>query len=565
MTIESMKQTEFASSTYNDWKEKAEAALKGKPFDAALITPTIEGIDLAPLYTEDGQQLLADQATVVQTAKGEAGWKVAQEVEAATAQEFLDNMREDLARGNEMIVYTSGTPIIWSDEELEQLAELIQQHPIFFKLAKDDSDILRVFDVLSDEALKNIVGVISTDEGVDAPENVRDEPINTIPVHQAGGTAIQELGVALSMIVEKAGEDGLQEIGKKLWVRFAVDTHFFQEISKLRAFRVLWKALQSAYETDLPGIPVFTETSMRSYSKLDPYVNLLRAGNSTFSAVLGGTDAHTAHPHDLLTGRSPVSMRIARNVQLVIKEETHVKQVLDPSAGSFFIEKLTAQFVEEAWQYFLRIEEQGGYSEVKRSGWLADELQAKWVEREQLAASRKTTLIGTNVYANPQEANKESDIDESHMEFLAAKRLSVPFEQLRAHGKETVVKTAIVLLEPLNVVKPQADFVSGVLSVAGIEPLISERLETAQQVADFLVRESIDYAVLCGKPETFEAIVPELNVEAKLDVAGRLSKEQLAEYRSAGISGTVYSGMNLTKKLEEILSYGKAAFEHGKA
>ncbi len=97
-------------------------------------------------------------------------------------------------------------------------------------------------------------------------------------------------------------------------------------------------------------------TSLRSYSKLDPYVNLLRAGNEAFSAVLGGADVMTVHPHDILTGPSDSSIRFARNIQLVIKEETHVDKVIDPAGGSYFIETLTAELVEKAWALFVDIE-----------------------------------------------------------------------------------------------------------------------------------------------------------------------------------------------------------------
>ena len=148
-------------------------------------------------------------------------------------------------------------------------------------------------------------------------------------------------------------------------MRFAVDTHFFMEIAKIRAFRVLWQALGTAFgETSVAHIPILSETSLRSYSKLDPYVNLLRAGNEAFSAVLGGADVITVHPHDVLTGTTPASVRYARNVQLVIKEETLVDKVIDPSGGSYFIETLTNELVEKAWDLFLEIDAAGGIQRI---------------------------------------------------------------------------------------------------------------------------------------------------------------------------------------------------------
>ena len=564
MTIESMKKTQFSERTYEDWREAAEKALKGKPLDETLRTPTIEGITLEPLYTkemfENRGPAAESQAAAVQNGKRLPGWFVAQETAYETATDFLAATKEELVRGNETIVYTSQKNLQWTDTELQELAGLIVTHPLYFKLGSDDNGILRVFDFVDEQQLTHVQGAIQSDFVVTAPQNVRTVMVDLIPVHGAGGTIIHELGVALSMLAEAMVADNFNAQAEKIWIRFAVDTQFFQEIAKLRAFRVLWNAFCEAYGEKAPAIPVFTETSVRSYSKLDPYVNLLRAGNSTFSAVLGGTNAHTVHPHDFLTGPNGKSRRIARNVQLVIKEEAHAAHVLDVSAGSYFIESLTQEYVEAAWEYFLEIEEAGGYTEVMQSGWLADDMQAKWMERKKQIALRNASLIGTNVYADPQEAVKDGAIDESHLEYITAKRLAAPFEKMRALGKELILKTAIVHLAPLKTIKAQSDFVVGFLAVAGIEPLISPELKSAEEVNQFLQGNHIDFAVLCGPVETIDSILPGLQASAVVDVAGRIPKERSESWSEFGITDSIYSGKHINSKLEAILSLGKGAF-----
>ena len=119
---------------------------------------------------------------------------------------------------------------------------------------------------------------------------------------------------------------------------------------------------------EAPYVPIIATTSLRSYSKLDPYVNVLRAGNETFAAVLGGADVITVHPHNIVTGPTSSSIRMARNIQLVIKEETHADKVIDPAGGSYFIETLTSELVEKAWTLFLEIESAGGYEAFITSG-----------------------------------------------------------------------------------------------------------------------------------------------------------------------------------------------------
>lgn len=558
-----MKNTKFPTHTYSEWQQAAEKAIKGKPFEETLKTPTIEDVTLEPLYTKDmldrfGSYVPA-QVAAIQHGKHQPSWLVSQEVTADSAEEYLTLMKDDLLRGNETVVYSGFRKFEWTDEQLNELAQLLVEYPLYFKLSGDDQDVLRVFDFIAPEKQSQLQGVIFSEEPVNAPENVRTQLVDTIPIHHAGGTAVHELGVALSILSEQMVDVDFTESAKNTWIRFAVDTQFFQEIAKLRAFRVLWQAFCSAYGDETPTIPVFTETSVRSYSKLDPYVNLLRAGNSTFAAVLGGTDAHTVHPHDFLTESDLSSRRIARNVQLVIKEEAHVSHVIDPSAGSYFIETLTKEFVEAAWNYFLEIENIGGYSEAIKSGWLTDDIQAKWIEREQNVATRKQSLIGTNIYANPQEAVRNVKTDDSHIEYMTAKRLAIPFEKLRAKSKVTNLKSAIILMEPLKDIKAQVDFVSGFLAVGGIRASVSGYLQTAEQINQFLDTESLDYAILCGSKEVIASVVPALNTQTSIDLAGKYSKEQLAQWQQYGIKDTIYSGKHITSKLEKILALGKEA------
>lgn len=558
-----MKNTKFPTHTYSEWQQAAEKAIKGKPFEETLKTPTIEDVTLEPLYTKDmldrfGSYVPA-QVAAIQHGKHQPSWLVSQEVTADSAEEYLTLMKDDLLRGNETVVYSGFRKFEWTDEQLNELAQLLVEYPLYFKLSGDDQDVLRVFDFIAPEKQSQLQGVIFSEEPVNAPENVRTQLVDTIPIHHAGGTAVHELGVALSILSEQMVDVDFTESAKNTWIRFAVDTQFFQEIAKLRAFRVLWQAFCSAYGDETPTIPVFTETSVRSYSKLDPYVNLLRAGNSTFAAVLGGTDAHTVHPHDFLTESDLSSRRIARNVQLVIKEEAHVSHVIDPSAGSYFIETLTKEYVEAAWNYFLEIENIGGYSEAIKSGWLTDDIQAKWIEREQNVATRKQSLIGTNIYANPQEAVRNVKTDDSHIEYMTAKRLAIPFEKLRAKSKVTNLKSAIILMEPLKDIKAQVDFVSGFLAVGGIRASVSGYLQTAEQINQFLDTESLDYAILCGSKEVIASVVPALNTQTSIDLAGKYSKEQLAQWQQYGIKDTIYSGKHITSKLEKILALGKEA------
>ncbi len=220
--------------------------------------------------------------------------------------------------------------------------------------------------------------------------------------HYEGANAVQELALTLAIARKYVNEDNFESFANKFFVNFAIDTQFFSEIAKLRAVKVLWKAFSSAYGvSDNIAIPIVAETSLRSFSKLDIYVNLLRSGNEAFSALIGGADVFTVHPHDVLTKPTDQSIRIARNVNLVLKEESLVQNVIDPSGGSYFIETLTSEYVEKAWALFLEIEEAGGIDAFIQSGKLTALLEEVNSIRLKAVATRKHSLIGTNIYANP--------------------------------------------------------------------------------------------------------------------------------------------------------------------
>ena len=326
MTIHTMKTTTFEDVNYSEWKEVAVQSLKGKPFEK-LITKTPEGIDLQPLYVKEEADYTAMISTI-RAAKKQPGWVVAQHQYAEDGQSFVLALSNSLERGNEAIVYDGTKQLKWDDKSLERLADFLHLHPIFMTNTKHDDPVLKIFDLVTPENRSKVRGAVSLRGGClpEGYKNIRTNIADTRSAHLNGADAVTELALALAKGAETATTyKNFHEFSEQFFVRFAIDTHFFMEIAKIRAFRVLWKALGTSFgETKVGHIPILTETSLRTFSKLDPYVNLLRAGNEAFSAVLGGADVITVHPHNILTGVTPASIRYAQNVQLVIKNETLV-------------------------------------------------------------------------------------------------------------------------------------------------------------------------------------------------------------------------------------------------
>ena len=544
MTITKMKTIKFPKASYDDWKVEAVHSLKGKSFDQ-LTTPTFEGIQLQPLYTEEHLKKSLNYAEMISSAKQDSKWMIAQPAVATSAHEFLQKTVDQLGRGNDMIVYLASTSSFeWSSEELNQLKDLIKKHPFYFSVENENDSILGVFSLLSKEELQAVTGYV---KGISVPSV--NMLVSTSKIHYAGGTAIHELTDALLSFAKIA--ENTPDFSSSLAVQFSVDTNFFMEIAKLRAFRVLWKAFISAYGVDETNIPLFADTSLRSYSKLDDMVNLLRAGNAAFSAVLGGADALMVYPHDVLTGSTLTSERIARNVQLVIREETMISKFIDPSSGSFYIESLTSDLVRESWSLFIKIQ---SMEETSRENYLMDLVHEVHSKRKTALSTRKASLIGTNMYANPSDIVSPSVMNED------VDRLAVPFENLREKFQTNSLKSAVVSFGLLKEVKPRADFVQGFLQAGGLDPLMSPVFEKVEDAWHWLKKNEIAYAVVAAKDDLTKEIMPSL-IELKsndmfLDVAGKFEEE--TTWKERGLNGSIFAGQDIIAKMQELVHWNEA-------
>lgn len=542
-----MKEVEFKKPSYDEWKEASIKALKGKPFES-LFTKTIEGITLEPLYTAESLMAsidgkLEEQVSSIRAMKEDRSFIVAQAAYGETIEEFVAQTEESLERGNQYVT-VGKVKFEWTEDALKQLAALLEKHP--FVINVEDQNVLNVFNYIKD---KEVTGFIQSKEtpNITDFQNVRKLNAYTLDAHYEGANAVQELAIALSKAAELAGDKDFVEFEKQFFVSFAIDTKFFMEIAKLRAFRVLWKAFAKAYGVKNPQpVKIFTETSLRSFSKLDVYVNLLRVGNEAFSSVLGGADVVTVHPHDLLTNPTNQSVRIARNVSLVIKEESHVTKVLDPAGGSYYIETLTHDLVKEAWAKFVEIEEAGGYKAYVTSGKLQKELEETMTKRIQDVERRKTVLVGTNNFAK---ADEELPTDS----FYEVKRIAEPFENLRQEFKKSPINVAILTYGVFKNIKPRTDFVKGVLATAGITAEVTDPFTDIDKAKEWLTKTTADYVIFSAIDDDTKEVIPTL-LAAKptgllIDVAGKFDED----WQAQGLNGFVYAGQNIVEKLQGIL------------
>lgn len=554
-----MKNIEFEKPTYTEWQDAAIQALKGKPFES-LVTKTNEGISLEPLYTQESLvaklgEDLEKQVATIRSLQNTSVFRVAQQVYADSSEAFFSQLDDSLARGNELVTIDSRVNFEWTEQLVAQLSVYFSEYSFKLTIENANDPLLTVFDKIDADKRAKVNGFIVSKEPVTLKDypNVRTLGADTIVYHNQGANAVQELAYGLATAAKYAEQAAdFKAFTNKFFVSFAVDTQFFVEVAKLRAFKVLWKAFTSAYSvTEDVKVPTLAETSLRSFSKLDVYVNLLRVANEALSGLIGGADVFTVHPHDALTKPTEQSVRIARNVSLVLKEETVVTKITDPAGGSYFVESLTADFVKEAWALFLEIEAAGGIDAYAASGKLADELEVSYQARVKAVQTRKQSLIGTNIYANPDDAF----VNETNPQFATVKRVAIPFEQLRAEMTAADVKMGILSLGSLKSSKPRADFVAGFLNTVGLVPEKSEQVATAEEALAWLNTTESKYVVIAANDDLTKELVPAILAGKPagviVDVAGKFKDEEEA-WLANGLNGFIFAGQNIIEKLNAV-------------
>lgn len=367
---------------------------------------------------------------------------------------------------------------------------------------------------------------------------VPDGAINAARFHENGATSVEELAFALAEGVERlaAAADPGFEAASLVFV-FATGSNYFFEIAKLRAARMLWAQAVSAFGVAAPEaarMRIHARTALANKSIYDPYTNLLRATTEALSAVIGGCDSLTVMP-------ARFSPRLARNVQLILKEECHLDGVADPAGGSYYVEALTDALAREAWQLFQQVEERGGFAAAE--GFIAERLAASRAAKEKALATRRRVLVGVNNYPDLGERVLSDVTDLAQAEW----RMARAFEEIRLrterHAANSGRAPRVLLLKrgDLKMRMARATFCQNFFGCAGFEIVESAEIDPA---ADLIVLCSSDPEYL----ELAREIVPQTS--APVVVAGN-PKDQIAELQAAGVAGFVHVLSNQIETLTE--------------
>ncbi|MCD1625478.1 MAG: methylmalonyl-CoA mutase [Paracoccaceae bacterium] len=272
-------------------------------------------------------------------------------------------------------------------------------------------------------------------------------------MQEAGANLVQELAYTLADGREyvraaiAAGMD-VDKFAGRLSFFFAIGMNFFMEAAKLRAARLLWHRIMAEFEPKNPQssmLRTHCQTSGVSLQEQDPYNNVIRTAYEAMSAVLGGTQSlHTNALDEAIALPTEFAARIARNTQLILQEETGVTNVIDPLAGSYYVENLTHELAEKAWALIEEVEEMGGMTKAVATGMPKLRIEETAATRQALIDRGTEVIVGVNKYRKDKEDPIDiMDIDNAAVRVSQVARL----ERIRATRDEAACQTALAEVE----------------------------------------------------------------------------------------------------------------------
>lgn len=599
---------EFPPATQAQWRKLVEAALKGAPFDKRLVSQTYDGLRVEPLYARAaGAPVVAGRPAVP--------WQVLQRVDHPDPKAANTEALHDLENGATGLTLTfsgsvgaygyglDGSPDtikraldgVHLDAGVSIEVDLSRQHldattalAALVKVRGIDSAATQIrfgFDPLGAMAasgtapmpwqkLAPIFAKRVTDlaaAGFKGPFAVADGR----SVHAAGGSEAQELAFVIGNAVaywRAFGDAGiaLDQARRLIFFRLAADADEFLTVAKFRALRKLWARIEQA--SGLTPQPAFVsaETAWRMMTRHDPYVNMLRTTIAVTAAGVGGADAISALPFTSAIGLPDrFARRVARNMQLILLEESNLYRVADPAAGSGSIEALTTEIAQAAWTLFQEIEAAGGAGEAIPQGLLQKKVAETRVARQTNVARRKGAITGTSDYPNLAEVPvKVLDVPRvsvpaaaATFEPLPAMRLAEPYEALRDASGRFVKKTGArpkVFLANLGTAADftaRATFAKNFYEAGGIEAMTNDGFKDQSEMVAAFKKSDAKLACLCSSDKVYEREVVDAAktltaAGATVQLAGRPGDNE-EKWRRAGVNTFIFAGCDALSTLRE--------------
>ena len=604
--------TEFQAPTTQEWLDKIEVDLKGADFQKRLVWRTNEGFNVQPFYRrEDLKNLKAVDALpgefpFVRGNKTDNNlWFVRQEIQVEDAKAANAKALDILNKGVDSLGFNvKGSDI--SPEFIATLLEGIMPQYVELNFSTCQRHCVELAEILvkyfkeKNYPLADLQGSINFDpiskmmcKGKDVSpvlqfakpliEALAELPgykcinVNSVELNNAGAYIYQELGYALAWgaeylnILTEAGVEAT-EAARRIKFNMGVSENYFMEIAKFRAARLLWAQIVKQYEPKCDcacQMHVCAITSEYNQTLFDSYVNLLRSQTETMSAALANVDSIIVTPFDKpYETPTEFAERIARNQQLLLKEEAHFDKLVDVAGGSYTIEHLTDALAVEGWKLFLAVEEAGGFLSEVLKGNIVNAVNDSNNKRHAAAATRREFILGTNQFPNFTETSEgkqpvggctccgSAEPEASALPALNKERLASEFETLRLSTEKSQKQPVAFMLTIGNLAMRQAraQFSCNFLAAAGYKVVDNLGFKTVEEGVDAALEAKADIVVICSSDDEYaEYAIPAfqyLNGRAMYVVAGAPACTE--DLKAAGIENFIHVKSN---QLETLKAY----------
>ena len=549
--------TEFPPVPTEKWEEVITADLKGADYERKLVWKTGEGFNVRPYYRAEnleGIKFLGSQAGEFPYVRGTHAhnrWRVHQTVSVVCPKEANAEALKILNAGVDSLgfciasadfsaadldmllkdICIPAVEITFCGEKMANVAELVLAKVEKEGIAKEDVRIAFCIDPLvkglsskgdfcSPNGEKCIARIVELIHKTKEYKHVRIVTVAGQTFGNSGSTIVEELAFTLS-----AGHDYLVRLtdagldvdaaARKLRFSFSVSSNYFMEIAKFRAARMLWANIVKGYgpaKNCACKMQIHAETSRWNQTVYDPYVNMLRGTTEAMSATIAGVHSLEVMPFDAsFENPTEFSKRIARNVELLLKNESHFDQVVDPAGGSYYVETLTQSIAAEAWKLFLEIEEKGGYTEAYKAGLIVERIKASAAAKDKNIATRRQTLLGANQYPNFTEvAGKEITAEsvtrkQAEGNVLVPYRGAMAFEEMRLQvdrsGKEP--KAFMLTCGNLGMARARSQFSCNFFACAGIKVIDNTYFKSIEEGAKAALESKAQIVVVCASDDDY--------------------------------------------------------------
>jgi methylmalonyl-CoA mutase len=557
---------EFDAATRDQWRELVAGVLRktGRdglpdPVEEALTATVATGVTVAPLYTaEDAADLptavgVPGLAPFVRGSRAGAepergvpgGWDVRQRHAHPDPAVTKEAIAADLENGVTSLWLVLGEGAIPVDALGDVLSDvLLDLAPVtlqggvpaaeaFLSMVEGRTDLAPGsslgLDPLGLQAStgerQDLSGLADVARRAAAHDGLRSVVVDATVFADAGASAVEELGCSLAAgtdYLRALTEGGLSvdEAFAALEFRYSASADQFTTIAALRAARRLWDRVGevSGASAEARAQRQHAVTSSVMTTRHDPWVNLLRTTVACFAAGVGGADVVTVQPFDAALGLPDAfSRRIARNTQSLLVEEGHLARVLDPAGGSWYVESLTDQLAQAAWDWFTEIERAGGFPAALDSGLVRDRIAAAWDARAERLATRKDAITGVSEFPNLAEVlpsrEPAADFRPTGDGGLPRVRAAQEFEELRdrAASADRPARVYLATIGPVAKHTARASFAGNLFQAGGLETPSGDGVEGFADAGTTV-------ACICGTDKDYAGTAAEL--AAALRAAG---------------------------------------------